>query len=380
MKRIVLLGSSGSIGESTIKVVESFPEKLQLIGLAVQSNYPRALEQAKQFGVKRICVADEKAASECRAAAPADIEILQGEEGLQELAASPDADVVLCAVVGMAGLKPVLSAVEAGHDVALATKEALVAGGHLVTKACRRTGARLLPVDSEHSAVFQCVGESVKHVDRILLTASGGPFAGRDDVDFSTVTVEQALNHPRWNMGRKVTIDSATLMNKGLEIMEARWLFDLPLDRIDVVIHPESIIHSMVEFIDGSMLAQMSVPDMRFAIQYALSWPERWQSDLPRTDLASIASLNFHKPDEARFRCLALAKAAASTGGTMPAVLNAANEVAVQMFLENRIRFGGIAEKVERVMNQHKVVASPDLEAIMSSDQWARDTAERGDN
>ena len=380
MKRIVLLGSSGSIGESTIKVVEAFPEKLQLVGLAVKTNYARALEQAKQFGVKRICVTDEKAAAECRASAPSDVEVMHGDEGLQELAASPDADIVVCAVVGMAGLKPVLSAVEAGRDVALATKEALVAGGHLVTEACRRTGARLLPVDSEHSAVFQCVGESRKDVDRILLTASGGPFAGRDDVDFSTVTVDQALNHPRWNMGRKVTIDSATLMNKGLEVMEAQWLFDVALDKIDVVIHPESIVHSLVEFIDGSMLAQMSVPDMRFAIQYALSWPERWSSDLPKTDLASIASLNFLKPDEKRFRCLALAKSAARTGGTMPAVLNAANEIAVQMFLDDRIKFGGIAETVERVMEKHKVVASPDLEAIMAADKWAREVSERGDN
>ena len=380
MKKIVLLGSSGSIGESTIKVAEAFPEKIQLTGLAVQTNYERALEQAAQFGVSRICVSDPVAAGKCRDAAPSGIEVLQGEEGLEELAASEDADIVLCAVVGMAGLKPVLSAVRAGTDVALATKETLVAGGHIVTEACARSGAKLLPVDSEHSAVFQCIGNAAKDVSRIVLTASGGPFAGRDDVDFSKVTVAEALNHPRWNMGKKVTIDSATLMNKGLEVMEARWLFDVGLDRIDVTVHPESIVHSLVEFIDGSMLAQMSVPDMRFAIQYALSWPERWVNDLPRTDLASIASLNFSRPDENRFPCLALARAAADTGGTMPAVLNAANEVAVQMFLDDKIHFSGIWENVERVMEMHKVVASPDLETIMAADKWARESAERGNN
>ncbi len=377
MKKIVLLGSSGSIGESTVKVLEAFPEKLELVGLAVQSNYGRALEQAGQFGVKRICVTDQAAAKECRAKASG-IEVLEGESGLEELAASEEADIVLCAVVGMAGLKPVLSAVKAGHDVALATKETLVAGGAIVSDACRETGARLLPVDSEHSAVFQCIGDSPQFVERIVLTASGGPFAGRDNVDFSKVKVDEALNHPRWNMGKKVTIDSATLMNKGLEVMEARWLFDLPLEKIDVVIHPQSIIHSIVEFIDGSMLSQMSVPDMRFAIQYALSWPDRWKSDLPRTDLAEIASLDFGTPDENRFPCLGLARSAAETGGTMPAVLNAANEIAVEMFLADKIPFSGIWETVEKVMMSHKVIASPDLEAIMSADKWARESAREG--
>lgn len=378
MKKIVLLGSSGSIGESTIKVLEAFPDKLQLVGVAVQINYERALEQAQQFGVKRICVTDPDAAESCRRAAPGGIEVLDGETGLEDIAAVEGADIVLCAVVGMAGLKPVLSAVKAGHNVALATKETLVAGGPIVKAACAETGAKLLPVDSEHSAVFQCIGDSASDVERIVLTASGGPFAGRKDIDFSKVNVDEALNHPKWNMGKKVTIDSATLMNKGLEVMEARWLFDVELEQIDVVIHPQSIIHSLVEFIDGSMLAQMSVPDMRFAIQYALSWPERWKSDLPRTDLPSISELSFDKPDADKFPCLALARSAAETGGTMPAVLNAANEIAVERFLEDRIAFSGIWETVERVMGLHKVVASPDLEAIMAADKWARELAREG--
>jgi 1-deoxy-D-xylulose-5-phosphate reductoisomerase len=222
------------------------------------------------------------------------------------------------------------------------------------------------------------MGGSSKYVERIVLTASGGPFAGRDGVDFSKVRVDEALNHPRWNMGKKVTIDSATLMNKGLEVMEASWLFDMDLDRIDVVVHPQSIVHSLVEFIDGSMMAQLSVPDMRFAIQYALSWPERWKSDLPRTDLHAVSPLEFEEPDEKRFPCLALARSAAVTGGTMPAVLNAANEVAVQRFLDNRMPFAGIWQTVEKVMELHKVIASPDLEAIIEADKWARKAAREG--
>jgi len=378
MKKIVLLGSSGSIGESTIKVIESHSDKLQLEAIAVQTNYERALEQADKFKVRRICVSDPDAARKCRDAAPSGLEVLEGESGLQELAGMEGVDVVLCAVVGMAGLKPVLSAVRAGNDVALATKETLVAGGPIVSAACAESGARLIPVDSEHSAVFQCIGGSADDVERIVLTASGGPFADRADVDFANVKVDEALNHPRWNMGRKVTIDSATLMNKGLEIMEARWLFNIELEKIDVVIHPQSIIHSMVEFVDGSMLAQMSLPDMRFAIQYALSWPERWHSDLPRTDLPSIEQLTFQKPDAVRFPCLGLAMSAAVTGGTLPAVLNAANEIAVERFLEGAIPFAGIWETVERVMDAHKVVASPDLEAIMDADNWARQAAREG--
>lgn len=376
MKKIVLLGSSGSIGESTLSVVSAHPDKLQLAGLAVQTNYRRVLQQAVQFGVDTVCVTDEASAASCRKEAPPGIKVLSGDGGLAELAAMPGADIVLCAVVGMAGLRPVLSAVEAGHDVALATKETLVAGGHIVSAACARTGARLLPVDSEHSAVFQCIGGAAGDVSRIILTASGGPFAGRGDIDFAHVTVSEALNHPRWNMGKKVTIDSATLMNKGLEVMEAHWLFNIGLEKIDVVIHPESIVHSLVEFVDGALLAQMSVPDMRFAIQYALSWPERWKSSLPRTNLASVSALHFEEPDDKRFPCFALARAAAGEGGTMPAVLNAANEVAVQCFLDGKIPFAGIWRTVETVMGAHKVVASPDLDTIMSADKWARSMAE----
>jgi 1-deoxy-D-xylulose-5-phosphate reductoisomerase len=291
--------------------------------------------------------------------------------------AALEADIVLCAVVGTAGLKPAMAAIRNGTDVALATKEILVAAGGIVTAACRRHNSRLLPVDSEHSAIFQCLdGAGRGQVARILLTASGGPFESRPDVDLNTVGVDEALDHPRWNMGKKVTVDSATLMNKGLEIMEAKWLFGVGLDQIDVVVHPESIVHSLVEFVDGSVMAQLSVPDMRFAIQYAFTYPERLHGGLPELDLARMGSLNFRKPDPGRFPCLGLALEAARRGGTMPAVLNAANEVAVHRFLDGRIAFSGIWRTVESTMRKHDVINDPGLEEIIRSDAWARSTAE----
>jgi 1-deoxy-D-xylulose-5-phosphate reductoisomerase len=325
-----------------------------------------------------------------------------GAAGVEELAALEGADVVLCAMVGMAGLKPVLAAVRNGTDVALATKEVLVAAGRIVTEAARKHNARLLPVDSEHSAIFQCLQTSVRclpsvalakegsvfsvqeseirdlksEIRRLLLTASGGPFAGRPEMNFDKVTVAQALNHPRWNMGRKVTVDSATLMNKGLEIMEAHWLFGVPVDRIEVVIHPESIVHSMVEFVDGSVLAQLSPPDMRFAIQYALTCPERVDGKLPSLDLAATKGLHFYAPDEKRFPCLRLASEAARIGGTMPAALNAANEVAVQKFLDGKIAFSGIWKLVEKVIKRHHVIRNPQLDEIIEADFWARTLAQ----
>ncbi len=375
--KVVILGSTGSIGENALRVAAALPRRIEIVGLASRTNYVRVLEQARQFGVRRIAIADPAAATACAAAAPKGTRVLAGDEGVEQLAGDGRADVVLCAMVGMAGLRSVVAALKQGTDVALATKEVLVAAGPMVMECAARNRARILPVDSEHSAIFQCLeGRPPESVRRLILTASGGPFAARHELDFDKVTVDDALKHPRWNMGRKVTVDSATLMNKGLEIMEARWLFGVPIDHIDVVIHPESIVHSLVEFVDGSVLGQLSPPDMRYAIQHALTWPDRVDGGLPPLDLARLGSLHFRGPDIVRFPCLGLARRAALTGGTLPAVLNAANEVAVQNFLDGRITFSGIWHTVEAVMNDHKPVVRPTLDGIMTADAWARKNAE----
>ncbi len=379
MKNIVVLGSTGSIGENALKVVDSLPDQLQIVALGVNTNYERVLEQAKQFGVKIVAISDSEMAAKCARVAPSGIEVLSGEEGMEIVAALDDVDIVVCAVVGMAGLKPTMAAVSRGTDVAIATKEALVAAGGLVTETCAKTGASLLPIDSEHSALFQCLTtagrstDGISNVKRLILTASGGPFAAKPDIDFETVSVDEALAHPRWKMGRKISIDSATMMNKGLEIIEARWLFDLTLDKIDVILHPESIVHSLVEFVDGSMLAQMSLPDMRLAIQYALTYPERYSGDLPSLDLAQLGALHFSEPDAVRFPCLRIAREALLCAGTMPTVMNAANEVAVAAFLDEKISLAGIWHHVEDVMNKHDVIDDPDLATVFVADKWARD-------
>ena len=377
-KNLVILGSTGSIGESTLRVVSAFPDRFRIIGLAAQNRIERLLEQARLFSVERVAVADLESARRAKQMAPTGLTVLSGPEGLEELAALPAADIVLVAVVGMAGLRPVLAALRQGTDVALATKEVLVAAGHIVMAAGRAAGARILPVDSEHSAIFQCLGDQgANRVRRLILTASGGPFAHNPRLDFEKVTVVEALKHPRWNMGRKVTVDSATMMNKGLEIIEAHWLFGVPFDRIEVVMHPESIVHSMIEFQDGNILAQLSVSDMRFAIQLALTWPERLDGGLPVLDLVQLGALHFAAPDEARFPCLALARAAARVGGTMPVILNAANEVAVQEFLNNNLSFPGIWRTVEQALSRHTARANPDLPEILAADRWAREEANR---
>ena len=375
-KRIVVLGSGGSIGENTLRVVAHHSDEFEVVGLGVQKNTKRLLEQAVEFGVTRVAVADPAAAAECKQAVDPSIIVGAGPEAMAELAALPEADMVVCAVVGMAGLAPVLAALDQGTDVALATKEVMVAAGELVNGVACRTGAKLIPVDSEHNAIFQCLeGREPESVKRLIVTASGGPFLTQPDLDFRTVTVEQALNHPRWDIGAKISIDSATMMNKGLELIEARWLFDIELDRIDVIIHPESIIHSMVEFLDGSILAQLSPTDVRFAIQYALSYPRRLESSIEGLDLVELGQLNFAAPDPDRFRFLTLARDASNAGGTLPAVLNAANEVAVQRFLDKDLSFPGIWETVESVMNQHNNKQNPDLETIVDADRWARGAA-----
>jgi 1-deoxy-D-xylulose-5-phosphate reductoisomerase len=381
MKTVLILGSTGSIGESALQVVAALPDRFRVAGLAAQCNYRRALEQAAQCGARHVAIADPDAAERCAAAAPPHVRVWQGAQGLERMSAEIESDIVLCAVVGMAGLRPTLAALARGARVALATKETLVAAGHLVIEACLRGGGALLPVDSEHSAIFQCLpsgsrAERVRQVRRLVLTASGGPFARKKDVDFERIGVREALDHPNWAMGPKVTIDSATMMNKGLEIMEARWLFDIPVEKIEVLIHPESIVHSMVEFTDGSVLAQLSPPDMRFAIQYALTAPERLDGGLPALDLARIGTLSFEPPDERRFPCLALARRAAGTGGTMPTVLNASNEAAVARFLSHEIAFSDIPRMVEEVMGRHTLRAAPDLATIEEADRWARSETE----
>jgi 1-deoxy-D-xylulose-5-phosphate reductoisomerase len=377
-KNIVILGSTGSIGESALRVVAAFPDRFRIVGLAAQTKVERLLEQARLFSVERVAVADHEAAQRATQLAPAGLTVLAGPESLEELAAQEIADTVLVAVVGMAGLSPVLAALRQGTDVALATKEVLVAAGQKVIAAGRASGARILPVDSEHSAIFQCLGgQGADRVRRLMLTASGGPFAHNPRLDLEKVTVAEALKHPRWNMGRKVTVDSATMMNKGLEIIEAHWLFGVPFDRIEVMMHPESIVHSMIEFQDGNVLAQLSVSDMRFAIQLALTWPERLDGGLPALDLARLGTLHFSAPDEARFPCLRLARAAARVGGSMPVILNAANEVAVQEFLNGKLSFPGIWRTVEQVMGRHTALADPDLPDILAVDRWARAEAGR---
>jgi 1-deoxy-D-xylulose-5-phosphate reductoisomerase len=375
MKNVVVLGSTGSIGENALRVARALPDRLRIVGLAAHRNTDRLLKQAKEFGVEHVAVGDSAAAESCAGSVPSDVTLHAGPDGLVELATLAEANIVLCSVVGLAGLPPVLAAVEQGTDVALATKEVLVGAGQRVMQACARTGARMLPVDSEHSGLFQCLAGHTADgagVRRMVLTASGGPFRGRPDVDFDDVTAAEALAHPTWSMGPKVTIDSATLMNKGLELIEAHWFFGVPFNRLDVIVHPQSIVHAMLEYEDGNSVAHMTRPDMRFAIQYALTWPDRCDGGLPALDLGSLDGLTFEAPDRKRFPCLDLAVSAGEAGGTTTAVLNAANEVAVERFLAGEIRFSGIWRLVESALSDHKRVDDPDLDAIMSADQWAR--------
>ncbi|SHE58986.1 1-deoxy-D-xylulose 5-phosphate reductoisomerase [Desulfofundulus australicus DSM 11792] len=377
MKNIVILGSTGSIGRQALDVARRYPDKIRVIGLAAGSNWSLMVEQIGEFKPRVVALAREEAARElARHLPPGERpEIFCGSGGLLALVNSIDDGMVLNALTGTAGLRPTMAALEKGLDVALANKETLVAAGELVMKLARNRGARILPVDSEHSAIWQCLaGQSLKKVEKIILTASGGPFR-IGPPDLSRVTVSEALAHPNWKMGKKITIDSATLMNKGLEVMEAHWLFDMDYDRIEVVIHPQSIIHSMVEFVDGSVIAQMGLPDMRLPIQYALSYPDRWPGELPRVNWFAVGELTFEPPDTGRFPCLTLAYSAGRAGGTMPAVLNAANEVAVEAFLSGEIPFTGIYRVVAGVMDEHTVISRPTLEEILAADQWARRVA-----
>jgi 1-deoxy-D-xylulose-5-phosphate reductoisomerase len=376
MNNVVLLGSTGSIGTSTIKVAADLPDQIRLVGLAAGNNLELLLEQTRQHRPEVVSITDPAKASALRDALGTSAEVLSGPEGLLKLATLPGADIVLIAIVGTAGLQPALAAIRAGKDIAVASKEILVMAGEIVMCEARQHGVRVLAVDSEHSAIFQCLdGKPPASVRKLWLTASGGPFRQTPKEEFTQITVERALKHPSWVMGRKITIDSATLFNKGLEMIEARWLFDIEMARVSVVVHPQSVVHSMVEFVDGSMLAQLSTPDMCLPIQYALTYPDRAPSDRVQTNLAKLGSLTFEEPDGERFPALALARNAGEQGGTLPAVLNAANEVAVEAFVNRRINFPQISETVRRTMDRHKVVLHPNLEQLLEADAWARSEA-----
>jgi len=376
MKNVVLLGSTGSIGTSTVKVAEDLPDQIRLIGLAAGGNADLLLTQTRKHRPAVISITDPAKAQELQNTVGLSTQVYCGDEGLLKLATLPAADIVLIAIVGTAGLQPALAAIRAGKDIAVASKEILVMAGEIVMKEARKHGVKVLAVDSEHSAIFQCLdGKPTSSVRRLLLTASGGPF--RDQTlwpkeKFADITVERALKHPSWVMGRKITIDSATLFNKGLEMIEARWLFDIEMARVGVVVHPQSIVHSMVEFVDGSLIAQLSTPDMCLPIQYALTYPDRAASDRVQTNFPKLGTLTFEEPDTDRFPAIELARRAGDTCGTLPAVFNAANEVAVDAFLNRKINFLQITETVCRVMDAHQVVAQPTLEKILEADAWAR--------
>jgi len=374
MKKITILGSTGSIGRSALEVISKCKDRFKVIGLTANSNIKLLEEQIKTFKPEIVAVADKANAAKLRK--KSGIEVLSGESGISEVASLSKADFVLSAIVGFAGLLPTLSAVRAGKTVGLANKESLVVAGEIVMKDAVKFGARIIPVDSEHSAIFQCIeGRSSQSVRKIVLTASGGPFFGRNKKELAKVTLEDALKHPNWEMGKKITIDSATLMNKGLEVIEAHHLFGIAHDRIDVLIHPQSIVHSMVEFRDRSYIAQLSVPDMKGPIAYALSYPERIDNPMPALDLSSIEKLTFRRPDTECFPCLLYAYEASKEGGTMPAVLNAANEIAVGAFLQKAIGFNDIPVIIKKTMHSHRKKAVKGLDAVIEADRWAREKA-----
>ena len=414
-KRVVVLGATGSIGESAAKVARDIPERVEIVGIAANSKARELAAQANELRPSAVCIVDETKLSELRVNLNYQPQIFAGETGLREIASGVASDMVLVAIVGTGGLRPALAAIEAGKDLAVASKEILVMAGEIVMREAREKGVHVLPVDSEHNAIFQClegrVSQSSKRrtsnaqrptsnaetaspaltsalgvrcsafdvsdVRRIILTASGGPFRETPAEEFPKITVEQALKHPTWNMGPKITIDSATLFNKGLEMIEAHWLFGVGMAQVEVVIHPQSIVHSMVEFADGSVLAQLSHSNMCFPIQYAVTWPDRVPNSLPPLDFGKLAELKFARPRYDDFPALGLARRAGETGGTLPAVLNAANEIAVSAFLEKRMSFPQIWQTVEQVMNAHASVAHPNLDEILRADQWARAEAGR---
>jgi 1-deoxy-D-xylulose-5-phosphate reductoisomerase len=371
MIRVALLGATGSIGAAALDVARTHSDRVRVVSLAARRNDTGLLKAARALGARRLALAEPKAAA--RARASFDGEVLEGEAGLVALAEDPEADVIVNALVGSVGFSPTIAALARGKRVALANKESLVMAGELLVSIAKRTGGTIIPVDSEHSGLFQCLaGRGSDDVRRVTVTASGGPFLRRNPADVHDATVEEVLRHPTWSMGERITVDSATLVNKGFEVIEARWLFGLPPDRVEVVIHPQSIVHALVEFVDGSVVAQLSVPDMRLPLLYALSHPERWDAELPRLDLAALGSLHFEAPDPARSPGLTLARRALAMGGTAPAVLNAADEEAVRLFLAGSIRFGEISPLLDEVLEEHRPVSPLTREAVMDADRWAR--------
>jgi len=379
-KALSILGSTGSIGTSTLKIVSQFEDRFSVKALAGHTNIDKLAKQIEQFKPEIAVVKDRKYAENLKKKLPltftSALKILHGRKGYTTAATLEGVDMVVGAMVGAAGLLPILAAIESGKEVALANKETLVMAGELVMSKVKAKGVKLLPIDSEHSAIFQCLnGNRRQDLERILLTASGGPFRMLPKKAFEKVTPKDALNHPNWNMGNKITIDSATLMNKGLEVIEARWLFDVPHEKIKVVVHPQSIVHSMVAYKDGSIMAQMGIPDMKGAISYALTYPERLTLGQPFPDFNAIAALTFEAPDVSRFPCLQLAFEACALGGTMPSVLNAANEVAVEAFLADLIPFTVISQVIHDIMESHNYIKTPDLNDILAADQWTRGQA-----
>jgi 1-deoxy-D-xylulose-5-phosphate reductoisomerase len=392
-KRVVILGATGSIGESALKVARDIPERMEVVGLAANNNAEKLAAAANRFRPDAVCLVNERKLDVLQRRLDYKPRILSGNAGLVEIACHTDAEMVLVAIVGTGGLRPSLAAIKAGKALAVASKEILVMAGEIVMREACNNGVQVLPVDSEHNAIFQCLegkrstpinreqalnsdksraGAQASDIRRIILTASGGPFRETPAKDFAELTPAQALQHPTWNMGPKITIDSATLFNKGLEMIEAHWLFGVEMKRVEVVVHPQSIVHSMVEFADGSTLAQLSYSDMCFPIQYAVTWPERVPNSLPPLDFAKLSKLEFFTPRYHDFPALNLARRAGEKGGTLPAVLNAANEIAVAAFLARQVRFPSIWQIVEEVMNRHTSIAHPDLDAILQADQWAR--------
>jgi 1-deoxy-D-xylulose-5-phosphate reductoisomerase len=377
MKNIVILGSTGSIGTSTLDIVAKFPKQFRVVGLAAGNNVEKLEEQIRVFKPSAVALAEESSATRLRSHCGREVEVLSGTAGIAQIAALPDADLVISAIVGGAGLVPTLSAIRAGKTVALANKEPMVMAGQLMQEEARAHGVRIFPVDSEHSAIFQSMeGHRREDIRRLILTASGGPLWDLSLEQMHSVKPEQALRHPNWKMGAKITIDSATLMNKGLEVVEARWLFDVPASQIEVLVHRESIIHSLVEYRDGSVMAQLGLPDMRTPISYAMNYPQRMPLDPPPLDLAAIGKLTFHRPDHTRFPCLSLGYEALRMGGTMPAVLNAANEIAVAFYLKEQIGFLDIARVIRRTMDAHAARPIREVADALDADAWARRTAE----
>ena len=374
MKKVLILGSTGSIGVNALNVIRKFSDRFSVAGLTANSNISVLSEQIREFNPQFVVIRDKSKAKKLSEIVNGNVEIISSENALIEAAQKYDYDILIGAIVGFAGLTPTIEAIKRGKRIALANKETLVVAGEIVTRLVAENGAEIIPVDSEHSAIYQClVGENLNEVEKLILTASGGPFLNKEKSFFDNATVNEALNHPNWKMGSKITIDSATMMNKGLEVIEAHWLFGLPVDKIDVVIHPQSIIHSMVQFVDGSIKAQMGLPDMKLPIQYALTFPERLTNNFERTNLPLINNLTFFEPDFNKFECLKLAYSALKTGGTAPCILNAANEVAVDKFLKGFIRFSEIPKLINEALNEIENHSNPDIETIIECDKLTRD-------